>query len=97
MVEAATTTTTLDDGDSSVFTFASAWNSITPSDPCHGCTVKLDSSQVLDGTWHDGSVGGSTALLEFEGTIVDEFFFSRGQFRDSLGIQIQLVTYQVPV
>ncbi|KAJ3905900.1 hypothetical protein F5879DRAFT_987857 [Lentinula edodes] len=68
MVEAATTTTTLDDGDSSVFTFASAWNSITPSDPCHGCTVKLDSSQVLDGTWHDGSVGGSTALLEFEGS-----------------------------
>ncbi|KAJ3931244.1 MAG: hypothetical protein NXY57DRAFT_238192 [Lentinula lateritia] len=68
MVEAATTTTTLDDADSSVFTFASAWNSITPSDPCHGCTVKLDSSQVLDGTWHDGSVGGSTALLEFEGS-----------------------------
>ncbi|KAJ3865354.1 hypothetical protein EV359DRAFT_80577 [Lentinula novae-zelandiae] len=80
MVEAATTTTTLDDADSSVFTFASAWNSITPSDPCHGCTVKLDSSQVLDGTWHDGSVGGSTALLEFEGTIVVEFFFSCGQF-----------------
>ncbi|KAJ4479724.1 hypothetical protein C8J55DRAFT_606233 [Lentinula edodes] len=68
MVEAATTTTTLDDADSSAFTFASAWNSITPSDPCHGCTVKLDSSQVLDGTWHDGSVGGSTALLEFEGS-----------------------------
>ncbi|KAJ4486969.1 hypothetical protein C8R41DRAFT_921136 [Lentinula lateritia] len=59
MVEAATTTTTLDDADSSVFTFASAWNSITPQ------------THVM---------GGSTALLEFEGTIVVEFFFSCGQF-----------------
>ncbi|KAJ3813464.1 hypothetical protein F5876DRAFT_63124 [Lentinula aff. lateritia] len=70
MVEAATTTTTLDDANSSVFTFASAWNRITPSDPCNGCTVKLDSNQVLDGTWHDGSVAGSTASLQFEGSSV---------------------------
>ncbi|KAH7881065.1 uncharacterized protein C8R40DRAFT_15109 [Lentinula edodes] len=79
-VQAATTTTTVDDADSSAFTFISAWNAITPSDPCDGCATKLDSTQVLDGTWHDGSVAGSTASFKFEGTIFDEFLFSCGQF-----------------
>ncbi|KAJ3879462.1 hypothetical protein F5051DRAFT_201511 [Lentinula edodes] len=67
-VQAATTTTTVDDADSSAFTFISAWNAITPSDPCDGCATKLDSTQVLDGTWHDGSVAGSTASFKFEGS-----------------------------
>ncbi|KAJ3929442.1 MAG: hypothetical protein NXY57DRAFT_416911 [Lentinula lateritia] len=65
---ATTTTTTVDDADSSAFTFVSAWNAITPSDPCDGCATKLDSTQVLDGTWHDGSVAGSTASFKFEGS-----------------------------
>ncbi|KAJ3807804.1 hypothetical protein F5876DRAFT_79375 [Lentinula aff. lateritia] len=67
-VQAATTTTTVDDANSSAFTFVSAWNAITPSDPCDGCATKLDSTQVLDGTWHDGSVAGSTASFKFEGS-----------------------------
>ncbi|KIK66356.1 hypothetical protein GYMLUDRAFT_932184 [Collybiopsis luxurians FD-317 M1] len=62
-----TIATTIDDADPA-FTFASAWNTISPSDPCHGCSLKLDSSQVVDGTWRDGSVAGSTASFTFEGS-----------------------------
>ncbi|KAJ4485717.1 hypothetical protein J3R30DRAFT_1396840 [Lentinula aciculospora] len=65
LVKAATST--IDDANSA-FTFASAWNAISPSNPCDGCATKLDSTQVLDGTWHDGSVAGSTASLKFEGS-----------------------------
>lgn len=65
LVKAATTT--IDDAASPAFTFVSAWNAITPSDPCNGCAVKLDSDSTFDGTWHDGSVAGSTASLNFDG------------------------------
>ncbi|KAF9069280.1 hypothetical protein BDP27DRAFT_729740 [Rhodocollybia butyracea] len=64
--------TTIDDAQSA-FSFASAWNVITPSDPCSGCAFKPDASQILDGTWHEGSVAGSTGSLAFDGTGVSLF------------------------
>ncbi|KAF9071945.1 hypothetical protein BDP27DRAFT_1321186 [Rhodocollybia butyracea] len=64
--------TTIDDAQSA-FSFASAWNVITPSDPCSGCAFKPDASQILDGTWHEGSVAGSTGSLTFDGTGVSLF------------------------
>ncbi|KAJ3829359.1 hypothetical protein F5880DRAFT_449983 [Lentinula raphanica] len=64
---AAAATSTIDDANPA-FTFVSAWNAVSPSNPCDGCASKLDSTQVFDGTWHDGSVAGSTASLKFQGT-----------------------------
>ncbi|KAE9401832.1 hypothetical protein BT96DRAFT_918584 [Gymnopus androsaceus JB14] len=65
---ATSATTTIDDAQSPAFTFVSAWNAITPSDPCALCALKLNSGDVNDGTWHDCSVNGSTASLTFNGT-----------------------------
>ncbi|KAF9074354.1 hypothetical protein BDP27DRAFT_185099 [Rhodocollybia butyracea] len=73
--------TTIDDAQSA-FSFAlplvAPWNAITPSDPCNGCAFKPNASDILDGTWHDGSVVGLTGSLTFDGTGVSLFGVTNG-------------------
>ncbi|KAJ7827493.1 hypothetical protein B0H14DRAFT_1229901 [Mycena olivaceomarginata] len=66
--------TTVDDSSSS-FTFDPGWTAITPSAPCGGCASKPDTSQVNDGTYHDGNYrdGASsltTGSFTFQGSAV---------------------------
>ncbi|KAF7363735.1 Myb-DNA-bind-2 domain-containing protein [Mycena sanguinolenta] len=65
--------TTYDDSSSS-FTFSAAWDVITPSNPCSGCSTKPNATKVHDGTWHDGNVvssgGGPTGSFTFQGSAV---------------------------
>ncbi|KAJ6517293.1 hypothetical protein C8R47DRAFT_1062983 [Mycena vitilis] len=48
------TNTTVDD-TSNAFTWTGEWTAITPSAPCGGCASKPDTTQIEDGTYHDGN------------------------------------------
>ncbi|KAJ7657752.1 hypothetical protein DFH06DRAFT_1197056 [Mycena polygramma] len=56
---AVLTNITVDDTNSTFWTFVgvpgSAWNAITPSTPCPGCTAQPDATQAFNSTWHDGT------------------------------------------
>ncbi|KAJ6458873.1 hypothetical protein C8R47DRAFT_1328135 [Mycena vitilis] len=57
---AVLTNITVDDSNSAFWTFVggvpgSAWNAITPSTPCPGCSAQPDPTQAYNSTWHDGT------------------------------------------
>ncbi|KAJ7940317.1 hypothetical protein B0H13DRAFT_6135 [Mycena leptocephala] len=66
--------TTIDDSSSS-FTFHGAWNTITPTSPCAGCSSQPDPSKTQDRTWHDGNIRegapvGTSGSFTFTGSAV---------------------------
>ncbi|KAJ7096832.1 hypothetical protein C8R44DRAFT_889434 [Mycena epipterygia] len=79
-VRAALTNITIDDADSSHFTWGEAtdspaptlpWAAITPSTPCLYCSAQPQTADILDQTWHDGS-NNSAGSFTFQGAL----FFS---------------------
>ncbi|KAJ7686716.1 hypothetical protein B0H17DRAFT_1204139 [Mycena rosella] len=50
------------------WTWAGAWNGVTPSTPCTGCFDQPDASQAFNSSWHDGAlISGSCA---FQGSAI---------------------------
>ncbi|KAJ7446328.1 hypothetical protein FB451DRAFT_1412356 [Mycena latifolia] len=70
---AALTNLTIDDANSTYFTFAatatSRWAAISPGNPCAFCSAQPLTTDIHDQTWHDGS-NGSSGTLTFQGTEV---------------------------
>ncbi|KAJ7461785.1 hypothetical protein B0H11DRAFT_115077 [Mycena galericulata] len=46
---------TIDDTNSTFFTWTQSYNEVTPSSPCPTCFWQLDASQMYNQTWHDGA------------------------------------------
>ncbi|KAJ7193841.1 hypothetical protein GGX14DRAFT_587821 [Mycena pura] len=53
---AASTNTTVDDTNNTIWTFVGGWSGVTPKTPCPGCFAQPDPTQVFNSSWHDGSV-----------------------------------------
>ncbi|KAJ7443168.1 hypothetical protein B0H11DRAFT_2291837 [Mycena galericulata] len=65
---AASTNITVDDTDSTVWTFVGTWSAVTPATPCPGCFAQPDPKLVYNSTWHDGTlVSGSCT---FQGSAI---------------------------
>ncbi|KAJ6490236.1 hypothetical protein C8R47DRAFT_462807 [Mycena vitilis] len=70
---AVSTNLTVDDTNSTVWTFAdtssSQWHAVTPLTPCVGCfATPADKTQVFNTTWHDGTdISGS---VTFQGSAI---------------------------
>jgi hypothetical protein len=58
---------TIDDSNSTYFTFAGSWHAVTPATPCVGCFDSPDVSQIVNSTWHDGSRGSGS--FTFQGVL----------------------------
>ncbi|KAJ6595795.1 hypothetical protein DFH09DRAFT_1357686 [Mycena vulgaris] len=65
---AALTNLTIDDTNSTYWTFAGSWHAVTPSAPCDGCLNQPDASQVYNSTWHDGALRSGS--FTFQGSAV---------------------------
>ncbi|KAF7339701.1 hypothetical protein MSAN_02185500 [Mycena sanguinolenta] len=65
---ATLTNITVDDTNSTYFTFVGSWNAITPSTPCTSCFAQPDAGLAYNSTWHDGSLLSGT--FSFQGTAV---------------------------
>ncbi|KAJ6564008.1 hypothetical protein B0H19DRAFT_1258525 [Mycena capillaripes] len=71
-VHAALTNLTIDDTNSTYFTFTDAdsnppsWAAITPGAPCVYCSAQPPTDRIHNQTWHDGSVG-SAGSFTFQG------------------------------
>ncbi|KAJ6571808.1 hypothetical protein B0H19DRAFT_669509 [Mycena capillaripes] len=64
----ASTNITVDDTNSTVWTFVGGWSAVTPSTPCPGCFAQPDPKQVYNSSWHDGSlISGS---VTFQGSAI---------------------------
>ncbi|KAJ6554353.1 hypothetical protein B0H19DRAFT_1153255 [Mycena capillaripes] len=64
---AVLTNITIDDTNSTFWTWAGSWNAVTPTTPC-GCFAQPDPGLVYNSTWHDGLLrSGSFA---FQGSAV---------------------------
>ncbi|KAJ6595798.1 hypothetical protein DFH09DRAFT_906229 [Mycena vulgaris] len=70
---AALTNWTVDDTNSTFWSWGDLWNAVTPSAPCSGCLIQPDPSQVYKHTWHDGSTLGDSRRVgsfSFQGSAV---------------------------
>ncbi|KAF8194730.1 hypothetical protein K438DRAFT_1968683 [Mycena galopus ATCC 62051] len=65
---AASMNITFDDTNSTVWTFVGQWNAVTPSTPCPGCFAQPDPMQVVNSSWHDGSVVSGS--VTFQGSAI---------------------------
>ncbi|KAF7328147.1 hypothetical protein MVEN_02572100 [Mycena venus] len=74
---AALTTITIDDANSTFWTWKttpddidSSWHAITPTTPCNAtsCVNGVDPTQVKDATWHDGHL--SSGSCKFQGSAI---------------------------
>ncbi|KAJ7829877.1 hypothetical protein B0H14DRAFT_3143769 [Mycena olivaceomarginata] len=66
--DATTLNLTIDDTDTTYWTWAGNWTAVTPATPCHGCWLQPDASLAHNFTWHDGdSLSGS---LNVQGSAV---------------------------
>ncbi|KAJ7108483.1 hypothetical protein C8R44DRAFT_743771 [Mycena epipterygia] len=65
---AALTNITIDDTNSTFWTWAGPWNAITQSTPCGGCTAKIDASKTFNESWHDGA--GISGSCTFQGSAI---------------------------
>ncbi|KAJ7310968.1 hypothetical protein DFH08DRAFT_974126 [Mycena albidolilacea] len=74
---AALTTITIDDSNSTFWTWEttpddidSSWHAITPTTPCSAanCVSGVDPAQVTDATWHDGHL--SSGSCKFQGSAI---------------------------
>ncbi|KAJ6627815.1 hypothetical protein B0H10DRAFT_310518 [Mycena sp. CBHHK59/15] len=59
---------TIDDTNSTFWTWAGSWHAVTPSTPCTNCFAQPDPSKAYDSTWHDGSLRSGS--FSFQGTAV---------------------------
>ncbi|KAJ7485332.1 hypothetical protein FB451DRAFT_1229268 [Mycena latifolia] len=66
--DAAPTNITVDDTNSTYWTWAGSWHAVTPSSPCVGCLDQPDPSQIYNHTWHDG--GLRSGSFTFQGSAV---------------------------
>ncbi|KAJ7064043.1 hypothetical protein C8F01DRAFT_1229591 [Mycena amicta] len=75
VVRAGLTNLTIDDTDTTYFSFSNgstnppAWAAITPQTPCNYCSAQPQTKDIHNQTWHDGSVG-SVGSFTFNGTAV---------------------------
>ncbi|KAJ7500755.1 hypothetical protein B0H11DRAFT_2376390 [Mycena galericulata] len=67
-VHATLTNITIDDTNSTFWTWVGAWNAVTPTTPCPDCAAKPDPALVYNSTWHDGSL--LSGAFTFQGTAV---------------------------
>ncbi|KAJ6595793.1 hypothetical protein DFH09DRAFT_905784 [Mycena vulgaris] len=70
---AALTNWTVDDTNSTFWSWGDLWNAVTPSTPCSGCLTQPDPSQVYKHTWHDGSTLSNSRRVgsfSFQGSAV---------------------------
>ena len=61
---------TVDDANTTFWSFTHEWVAISTQTPCQNCTSRPDTSKVFDQTWHDGSgprVPPDSAQLTFTG------------------------------
>ncbi|KAJ7876881.1 hypothetical protein B0H14DRAFT_2713390 [Mycena olivaceomarginata] len=65
---AASTNITVDDTNSTVWTFVGKWSAVTPSTPCPGCFAQPDPKQVFNQSWHDGSIVSGS--VTFQGSAI---------------------------
>jgi len=65
---AALTNITIDDTNSTYWTFVGSYNAVTPSTPCSGCVAQPDPTLVFNHTWHDGALRSGSFV--FQGTAV---------------------------
>ncbi|KAJ7219592.1 hypothetical protein GGX14DRAFT_436845 [Mycena pura] len=92
LVNSTVTNTTIDDSSSN-FTFTGSWNTITPDEPCPGCSSQPDPSQVYGGTWHDGNIFSPTSgSFTFKGSAV--YMFGIDQVTTQPDIAFTLGTIQ---
>ncbi|KAF7369336.1 hypothetical protein MVEN_00261900 [Mycena venus] len=92
-VNGAITNTTIDDADSSHFTFTGGWTAVSPSSPCDFCSSKPDASQTFGGTWHDGNyrTGASettTGSFTFTGSAVYIFGIDQAQSQPDIAFTL---------
>ncbi|KAJ7500745.1 hypothetical protein B0H11DRAFT_1994280 [Mycena galericulata] len=67
-VHATLTNITIDDTNSTFWTWAGTWNAVTPSTPCPACTAQPDPGLAYNSTWHDGSL--RSGAFTFQGAAV---------------------------
>ncbi|KAJ7207419.1 hypothetical protein GGX14DRAFT_698156 [Mycena pura] len=65
---AASTNITVDDTNSTIWTFVGGWSAVTPETPCPGCFAQPDPKQVFNSSWHDGSVVSGS--VTFQGSAI---------------------------
>ncbi|KAJ7605924.1 hypothetical protein FB45DRAFT_1041839 [Roridomyces roridus] len=65
---AGLTNLTIDDTDTTHWTFVGSWNVITPATPCPLCVAQPDANLAHNSTWHDG--GTRSGSFSFQGTAV---------------------------
>ncbi|KAJ7112727.1 hypothetical protein C8R44DRAFT_882477 [Mycena epipterygia] len=68
-VHGALTNLTIDDANSTFFTYSPAWAAISPDSPCDYCSAQPLTAQIHDQTWHDGS-NGTSGSFTFQGAEV---------------------------
>ncbi|KAF7339699.1 hypothetical protein MSAN_02185300 [Mycena sanguinolenta] len=59
---------TIDDTNSTFWTFVGSYNAVTPSTPCSGCVAQPDPGLAYNSTWHDGALRSGSFV--FQGTAV---------------------------
>ncbi|KAJ7503847.1 hypothetical protein B0H11DRAFT_2355684 [Mycena galericulata] len=67
-VYATLTNITIDDTNSTFWSWVGTWNVVTPSTPCHECFAKPDPDLVYNSTWHDGPL--RSGAFTFQGAAV---------------------------
>ncbi|KAJ7876868.1 hypothetical protein B0H14DRAFT_3786453 [Mycena olivaceomarginata] len=65
---ATLTNITVDDMNSTVWTFVGGWSAVTATTPCSTCFAQPDPQQVFNSSWHDGSV--VSGLVTFQGSAI---------------------------
>ncbi|KAJ7131708.1 hypothetical protein C8R43DRAFT_657578 [Mycena crocata] len=66
---ASATNITIDDTNSTFFTYTQSWNAVTLSTPCPTCFWQLDASQLYNNSWHDAAESRS-ASCTFRGSAI---------------------------
>ncbi|KZW00649.1 hypothetical protein EXIGLDRAFT_830546 [Exidia glandulosa HHB12029] len=71
---------TIDDADSTQWSYLGQWGIINPGSPCQGCALNLDPAKAKDGTWHELSQVGSATLTVKAATAISIFAICPGEF-----------------
>ncbi|KAF8213353.1 hypothetical protein K438DRAFT_1088447 [Mycena galopus ATCC 62051] len=61
---AALTNITIDDTNSTYWTFVGSYHAVTPTTPCIGCTDNPDAGLVYNSTWHDGALRSGSFVFQ---------------------------------
>jgi hypothetical protein len=68
--------TTVDDTNSTVWTFVGGWSAVTATTPCSTCFAQPDPQQVFNSSWHDGSVVSGSVTFQGSPQELDEFLLA---------------------